>query len=145
MSRKKDAIDVDSFAEYQELVHQVLHCQPHKLTVFVDLDDVKKAAKVLTIPPESLVMCHVPSHHVTLEPTTRLPVRTSYPDTTGTHPATRGMSGPLRKNLCIRYASEHNPATVSYWFLFGTTSDDTTLGIIRSNPGVFQLYPYPTH
>ena len=64
--------------------------------------------------------------HVTLEPTTRLPVRTSYPDTIRTHPATRGMSGPLQKNLCIDYASEHDPAAVGYRFLFGTTSDDTT-------------------
>ena len=73
-----------------------------------------------------LKTCHVPSRHVTPEPTTRLPVRTSYPDTIGTHPATRGMSGPLRKNLCIHYALEHDPAAVGYRFLFGTTSDDTT-------------------
>jgi len=63
---------------------------------------------------------------VTPEPTTCLPVRTSYPDTIGTHPTTHGMSGPLRKNLCIDYASEHDPAAVGYWFLFGTTSDNTT-------------------
>jgi len=70
--------------------------------------------------------CHVPSRHVTPEPTTRLPVCISCPDTSGTHPATCGMSGPLRKNLCIHYASEHDPAAVGYRFLFGTTSDDTT-------------------
>jgi len=71
-------------------------------------------------------MCHVPYRHVTPELTTRLPVRTSCPDTSGTHPATRRMSGPLRKNLCIDCASEHDPAAVSYQFLFGSTSDNIT-------------------
>ena len=40
-------IDVDSFTEYQELVRQVLGEQPKKLNVFLNLDDVKKAAKAL--------------------------------------------------------------------------------------------------
>jgi len=96
--------------------------------------------------------CHVLSRHVTPEPTTRLPVCTSYPDTIGTHPATRGMSGPLRKNLCIHYASEHDPAMVGYRFLFGTTSDDTSCPFLSA---IFYLMisilylsglvPYETH
>ena len=73
--------------------------------------------------------CHVLSRHVTPELTTRLPVCISCPDTSGTHPTTRGMSGPLRKNLRTHYASEHDPAAVGYRFLFGTTSDDTTCHI----------------
>jgi len=70
--------------------------------------------------------CHILSHHVTPELTTRLLVCISCPDTSGTHSATCGMSGPLRKNLRIDYASEPNPAAVGYRFLFSTTSDDTS-------------------
>ena len=40
-------INVDSFTEYQKLVRQVLGEQPKKLNVFLNLDDVKKAAKAL--------------------------------------------------------------------------------------------------
>jgi len=71
-------------------------------------------------------VCHVPSYHVTLELTTRLPVCTSCPNTSRTHPMTCRMSGPLWKNLCIDYASEHDPTMVGYQFLFGSTSDDAS-------------------
>jgi len=37
-------------------------------------------------------MCHVLYCHVTLEHTTRLPVHTSYPDTTRTHPADESLT-----------------------------------------------------
>jgi len=80
----------------------------------------------LSIHADNIFFCHVPSRHMTPEPTTRLPVCISCPDTSGTHPATRRMLGPLWKNLCIHYALEHDPAAVGYRFLFGTTSGDTT-------------------
>ena len=51
VSRKKDAIDIDSLGDYKELVAQLLKSEPSKLTVFLSLKDVKKAAKVFqTIP-----------------------------------------------------------------------------------------------
>jgi hypothetical protein len=45
--RKKDAIDVDELSEYTELVAKILDEQPSKLTVFVNLEDVKLAHKVI--------------------------------------------------------------------------------------------------
>jgi len=67
---------------------------------------------------------------MTPEHTIRLPVRTGYPDTTGMHPATRRMSGLLRKNLSIDYALEHDPATAGYPLCFSSTLDDTTCFIL---------------
>jgi len=48
---------------------------------------------------DCLTLCYVPYHHVTPGHITRLPVRISRPDTTGMHPAARGMSGHFRKDL----------------------------------------------
>ena len=45
-SSKKDAIDVDSYPDYQEVVLQILKGTPSHLTVYVNLDDVKAARKV---------------------------------------------------------------------------------------------------
>jgi len=44
-------------------------------------------------------MCHVPYHHVTPELTTCLPVRTSCPDTSGTHPA--GCQDPFGRTYAL--------------------------------------------
>jgi len=62
------------------------------------------------------------------------------------------MSGPLRKNLCIDYALEHDPAAVGYQFLFGSTLDDTSclfLSVIFylmiSILYLSGLVPYETH
>ena len=41
-----------------------------------------------------VAFCYVPYHHVTPEHITRLPVRISHPDTTGTHTAVKCL---LRK------------------------------------------------
>jgi len=68
--------------------------------------------------------CYVPYHHVTPDNITR-PVRISRPDTTGTHPAARGMSGPFRKDLDnLQYFGTPSCA-VGYSLYLGTTSDDT--------------------
>jgi len=64
-------------------------------------------------------------HHVTPEHITRLPVRISRPDTTGTHPATRGMSGPFRKDLDNSPYFRTPSHTVGYSLYLGTTSDNT--------------------
>jgi len=103
--------------------------------------------------------CHLPYRHMTPELTTRLPVHTSCPDTSGMHPTGCRMSEPLQKNLCIDYASEHDPAVVGYRFLFGPTLDDITCFIrAHSCPyasAIFylmlsilylsRLVPYETH
>jgi len=69
--------------------------------------------------------CYVPYHHVTPEPITHLPVRLSRPDTTGTHPAARGMSGPFRKDLDNSRYFRTSSRAVGYLLYLGTSSDDT--------------------
>ena len=69
--------------------------------------------------------CYVPYHHVTPEHIIRLPVRISRPDTTGTHPAARGMSGPFRKDLDNSHYFGTPSRAVGYSLYLGTTSDDT--------------------
>jgi hypothetical protein len=44
--RKKDAVDIDKFVEYQTLTKKILEEEPSKLTVYLNLDDVKAASKV---------------------------------------------------------------------------------------------------
>ena len=44
---KKDAIDIDTLSDFQDLVEKLIENDTNKLTVFYDLDDVKQAAKVL--------------------------------------------------------------------------------------------------
>ena len=69
--------------------------------------------------------CYVLYHHVTSEHITRLPVHISYPDTTGMHPAARGMSGHLWKDLGISHYFGTPSRAVGYLLYLGTTSDDT--------------------
>ena len=69
--------------------------------------------------------CYVPYHHVTPDNITRFPVRISHPDTTGTHPAARGMSGPFRKDLDNSQYFGTSSRAVGYSLYLGTTSDDT--------------------
>jgi len=64
-------------------------------------------------------------HHVTPEHITHLLVRISRPDTTGTHPAARGMSGPFWKDLDNSHYIRTPSHTVGYSLYLGTTSDDT--------------------
>lgn len=49
-ARKNHAIDIDTFSDYKEFVNQIQKNKPSKLTVFLDLNDVKKAAKVYSYP-----------------------------------------------------------------------------------------------
>ena len=44
---KKDAVDIDTLPDFQDLVKKLIENDINKLTVFYDLDDVKRAAKVL--------------------------------------------------------------------------------------------------
>jgi hypothetical protein len=44
---KKDAVDIDTLPDFQDLVKKLIENDTNKLTVFYDLDDVKRAAKVL--------------------------------------------------------------------------------------------------
>jgi hypothetical protein len=44
---KKDAIDIDTLPDFRDLVEKLIENDTNKLTVFYDLDDVKRAAKVL--------------------------------------------------------------------------------------------------
>jgi len=44
--RRKDAIDIDNFAEYEAMVKKIIDEAPSKLSVFFSLDDVKAAARV---------------------------------------------------------------------------------------------------
>ena len=46
MNRKKDGVDIDMFAEYEKITKKILEEEPSKLTVYLDLDDVKASAKV---------------------------------------------------------------------------------------------------
>jgi hypothetical protein len=43
---KKDAIDIDTLSDFQDLVEKLIENDTNKLTVYYDLDDVKRAAKV---------------------------------------------------------------------------------------------------
>jgi hypothetical protein len=42
--RRKDAIDIDNFAEYEVMAKKIIDEAPSKLSVFFSLDDVKAAA-----------------------------------------------------------------------------------------------------
>lgn len=42
--RRKDAIDIDNFAEYEAMAKKIIDEAPSKLSVFFSLDDVKAAA-----------------------------------------------------------------------------------------------------
>jgi hypothetical protein len=44
--RKKDAVDIDKFVEYETLTKKILEEEPSKLTVYLNLDDVKAGSKV---------------------------------------------------------------------------------------------------
>ena len=69
--------------------------------------------------------CYVLYHHVTPEHITHLPVHISRPNTTGTHPAARGMSGPFRKDLDILHYFGTPSHAVGYSLCLGTTLDNT--------------------
>jgi len=115
----------------------------HTLLMYPHHTSCHHNTKMEDKPPFTATSCHVPYRHVTPELTTCLLVCTSCPDTSRTHSATRGMSGPLQKNLCIDYALEHEPAAVGYRFLFGSTSDNTScpfLSICLCN-----ILPYDLH
>ncbi|KAF8870045.1 hypothetical protein CPB84DRAFT_1855828 [Gymnopilus junonius] len=45
---KKDAIDVDTMEEYEEMVMKILDTTPEKVTVFVNLEDIQNAQKKRT-------------------------------------------------------------------------------------------------
>ncbi|KAF8810644.1 hypothetical protein BYT27DRAFT_7209245 [Phlegmacium glaucopus] len=42
---KKDGVDIDMFAEYEKITKKILEEEPSKLTVYLDLEDVKASAK----------------------------------------------------------------------------------------------------
>lgn len=48
LSTKGAAVDVDSYADYQEIVAQVLKSRARKMIIWLSLDNVKKAFKVCT-------------------------------------------------------------------------------------------------
>lgn len=52
---KKDAVDIDRFAEYNKLVEKILKEEPSKLMVYVDLQDMKTRAKVCNPGDSSLI------------------------------------------------------------------------------------------
>jgi len=49
-SRRKDAIDIDNFTEYEAMAKKIIEEAPSKLSVFFSLDDVKAAAARVSFP-----------------------------------------------------------------------------------------------
>jgi len=101
-----------------------------KLIIYLCISNVFLASTNTVMPAVSnlhrlLWCCYVPYHHVTPEHIICLPVCISRPDTTGTHPAARGMSGPFRKDLDNSQYFGTPSRMVGYSLYLGTTSDDT--------------------
>ena len=44
--RKKDAVDIEKFVEYEKFTKKILEEGPSRLTVYLNLDDVKASWKV---------------------------------------------------------------------------------------------------
>lgn len=60
--RKKDAIDVESSMDFQELVANIFESQPSKLTVYFSLDTAKEAAKVCIL----ILLCFHLYYHLVI-------------------------------------------------------------------------------
>jgi hypothetical protein len=60
LCRKGDAIDIDNFNDYKELIERILERKPSKITIFIDMADIQKSWRSVS----SKVLAA--EHHLTL-------------------------------------------------------------------------------